>query len=205
MFDIAKFFAEVRNGPGAGKGILGPKLEPHEVEGCEAILKAMAGLPISHCAYSLATGFKETNGTMQPVEEAYWIRNAAAWRKRNLRYWPHHGRGYVQLTWAENYARADAELAAAGLIKAGELIANPDLAMRPDIAAFIMRRGMVEGWFAASKDGRRHTLARHLPDPVGKIEQFESGRRIINGTDCAHQIAVYAMQFQTALIAGGWA
>jgi putative chitinase len=201
-FDIAKFFTEVRNGLGVGKGILGPKLEPGEVEGCEAILKAMAGTPISHCAYALATAYHETARTMQPVLEAYWL--SEGWRKRNLRYYPWHGRGYVQLTWKENYARADSEAAAAGLIAPGDLLAKPDLAMRPDLAAFIMRRGMVEGWFTASKDGRRHTLERHLPLQGGNPEQFEAARRIINGTDKAQSIAVYAMQFQLALLAGGW-
>ena len=196
--DRTKFFTACRD------GVMGPTLEPHEVEGCEAILNTMAGVPLSHCAYALATAFKETNGTMQPVVEAYWIRNAEAWRKKNLRYWPWHGRGLVQLTWEGNYRKADLEAAAAGLIAAGALLANPDLACRIDIAALTMRKGMDEGWFAASKDGRKHTLARHLPDRVGTEVQFESARRIINGTDCARQIATYALKFQAALQAGDW-
>lgn len=194
MGDKEAFFKSVRS------GILGPKLEDNEVTGCEAILTAMEGAPLSHCAYALATAFKETNGTMQPVVEAYWIRNAEAWRKAHLRYWPWHGRGLVQLTWKFNYVKADAEAAAAGLIQPGELLANPDLACRPDIAALVLRRGMDEGWFTEGT----HTLARHLPGRIGTVEQFEQARRIINGTDCKHQIAIYAMQFQDALVAGGW-
>jgi hypothetical protein len=190
--DKAAFYASVRN------GILGPKLEQNEVDGCEAILTAMQGTPVAHCAYALATAYHETARTMQPVREAYWL--SEAWRRRNLRYWPWYGRGYVQLTWDFNYRKADAEAAEAGLIKPGELMTNADLAMRLDMSAFIMRRGMVEGWFVP-----KHTLARHLPARLGTPAQFTAARRIINGTDKAASIASYAMEFQEALVAGGWA
>lgn len=189
--DKGIFFQSVR------KGILGPKLEPGEVSGCEAILDAMAGVSVAHCAYALATAYHETARTMQPVREAYWL--PEDWRKRNLRYWPWYGRGYVQLTWEGNYKKADAEAAAAGLIAPGALLANADLAMRLDLAAFIMRRGMVEGWFTGK------TLAEYLPERLGAPAQFTIARRIINGADKAASIAIYAGQFQDALIAGGWA
>ena len=185
MFDKAAFYASVRH------GILGPTIEPNELAGCEAILAAMEGTPLSHCAYALATAYHETARTMQPVREAYWL--SEAWRKAHLRYWPWYGRGFVQLTWQANYKRADDEL---GL--GGALLANADMAMELDIAAKVMRRGMVEGWFTA------HTLAKHLPARLGTVDQFEGARRIINGTDRAHPIAVYALQFQDALVAGGW-
>lgn len=190
--DKAAFYASVR------QGILGPKLEQNEVDGCDAILTAMQGTPVAYCAYALATAYHETARTMQPVREAYWL--SEGWRKRNLRYWPWYGRGYVQLTWDFNYRKADAEAAKAGLIKPGELMANADLAMRLDMSAFIMRRGMVEGWFVP-----KHTLARHLPARLGTPAQFTAARRIINGTDKAASIASYAMEFQEALVAGGWA
>lgn len=187
----AAFFSHVR------KGILGPTLSPEEVSGCEAILAAMAGLPLSHVAYSLATGYHETNATMQPVREAYWL--SEEWRKKNLRYWPWYGRGYVQITWEPNYAKADKRL-----LLNGTLLANPDRAMEPEIAAKIMRLGMVEGWFAGDNAGR-HTLARHLPDRIASLAQFRAGRRIINGIDDDLLIARHALQFQDGLIAGGWA
>jgi putative chitinase len=190
--DKTKFYASVR------AGILGPKLEDNEVQGCEAILAAMEGASIAHCAYALATAYHETARTMQPVREAYWL--SEDWRRRNLRYWPWYGRGYVQLTWQSNYARADREATAAGLIKAGELLANADLAMRMDLAAFIMRAGMDEGWFSAG-----NTLDKHLPTPLGTLPQFTTARRIINGTDKAGSIAAYAIEFQNALVDGGWA
>ena len=186
MFDKAPFYALLR------KGLLGPTIEPGELAGCEAILAAMEGTPLSHCAYALATAYHETARTMQPVREAYWL--SEAWRKAHFRYWPWYGRGYVQLTWRANYERADKEL---GLD--GTLLANADRAMEPGIAAQIMRRGMTEGWFTA------HTLAKHLPGRLATPAQYEGARRIINKLDCAHAIAVYAEQFEAALVAGDWA
>ena len=43
-----------------------------------------------------------------------------------------------------------------------------------------------------------------LPDRLGTITEFEQCRRIINGMDKAHSVALYAEQFQTALSMGGW-
>lgn len=99
------------------------------------------------------------------------------------------GRGYVQLTGRANYRRAEAEL---GL----PLLLDPDLALQPDVAAKIMRRGMTEGWFTGRTLGS-------LP-PIATFEQFKRARRIINGMDRAAEIAAYAMEFQDALVAGGW-
>ena len=189
--NLEAFFRSVRS------GILGPSLDDNEVSGCGALLAAMEGAPLSHCAYALATAYHETNATMQPVIEAYWL--SEAWRKKNLRYYPWHGRGYVQLTWEANYRKADTKLKLGGF-----LIARPDMALDPKIAAKIMRMGMDEGWFAGDKKGR-HTLARHLPSNIGTLAQFVSARRIINGLDKADAIARYAVGYQDALEAGKWA
>lgn len=194
------FFDAMRSGKA-----LGPTLSADEVSGCEAILAACTGFPISWAAYCLATPVVETNGTMQPIKEiggvAYFTRRYDIAGERpdkarelgNLspgdgaRYC---GRGYVQMTGRNNYARAEAELAV-------PLVSDPDLAMRADIAAKIMRRGMQEGWFTGKK------LESYLP-ATADIHQFTNARRIINGLDRAVEIAGYAMEFQSALKAGGW-
>jgi hypothetical protein len=136
---------------------------------------------------------------MQPVREAFWL--SESWRKANLaKYYPYYGRGYVQLTWRKNYERADKEL---GL--GGKLVANLDLAMKAEVSAPIMIKGMEEGWFCASKDGARHTLARHVArSGASSRAQYQSARRIINGVDKADKIAGEAIVFQSALQAGGW-
>lgn len=190
MKDIAAFFATVRT---RMKG-----LKTAQVEGIETILKACVGAPLAYAAYMLATAWHETAATMQPVREAYWL--SEEWRRKNLRYFPWYGRGYVQLTWLFNYEKADEEAAAAGLIQKGELLANADLAMRPDLAAFIMRRGMDEGWFTGVK------LSAVLPGKgVATRQQYMNARTIINGRDKADLIEDYAQIFERALRDGGWA
>ena len=161
------------------------KLNQEQVNGYEAILNELDcyNLSTQEKAYMLATAYHETNYTMQPVREAYWM--SEAWRKKNLRYYPHYGRGYVQLTWPFNYERADREL---GLN--GALVANLDLAMQPDIAAKIMIYGMREGWFTTKK------LSDYIKN--GKAD-YVGARRIINGTDAARKIAGYAETFEKAL------
>lgn len=191
-FNPATFFGTIRAPQRCGP------LKTAQVEGFNAVLGAIAGSPLAFAAYELATSWHETNGTMQPVREAYWM--SEDWRRTHLRYWPHYGRGYVQLTWPFNYEHADKECAAAGLIRPGELLANLDLAMRPDLAAFIMRRGMEEGWFTGVK------LSAVLPTKgVATRQQYMDARTIINGHDKADLIEDYAQWFERGLRDGGWA
>jgi putative chitinase len=158
-----------------------------QVGGFEEVLAATEGQPLSHRAYSLATAWHETAKTMLPVREAYWV--SEAWRKANLRYWPHYGRGYVQLTWDYNYAKADKELKLGGT-----LIKNLDRAMEPKIAAQIMRLGMDEGWFTGV------SLKKVLPlSGTATKAQYIAARKIINGTDKADLIEDYAQAFERAL------
>ena len=161
------------------------KLNQEQVDGYEAILNELDcyNLSTQEKAYMLATAYHETKYTMQPVREAYWM--SEAWRKKNLRYYPHYGRGYVQLTWPFNYERVDREL---GLN--GALVANLDLAMQPGIAAKIMIYGMREGWFTNKK------LSDYIKN--GKAD-YVGARRIINGTDKEQLIAEYAKQLESAL------
>jgi putative chitinase len=189
LTDSAAFFSAVRAAFGG--------LTQSQVEGFQRLLQAyaVAGWPIAFAAYGLATGYWETNHTMQPVREAYWVQNAEAWRKANLRYYPWYGRGDVQLTWEANYKAADAAL---GL--GGALVADPDLAMRPDISARIMVWGMENGAFTGKK------LADYLPaDGAAATEAFRAARQIINGHDRDDEIAAIARGMQGALSAGGWA
>ncbi len=156
------------------RSLFGGRFSQSQVDGLTAILdgwdERMPNGDMRWLAYMLATAFHETARTMQPVKEAYWL--SENWRKANLRYYPYYGRGYVQLTWKNNYSRASAYVGA-------DLAAKPDLALRPDIAAVVMFAGMVEGWFRGDSRGR-HTLSRYfnvrVDDPVG-------ARDIINGRE----------------------
>ena len=183
--------------------VFGTSLTQAQVDGCETLLAASDGLPISHRAYLLATAYHETAHTMQPVRETLadtddkaiarletaWAKGKLPWVKRA--YWRKDedgkswlGRGYVQLTHKANYAKAGAKLGV-------DLVGNPDIAMQPTVAALVLARGCSEGWFT----GKR--LADYLPgDYVG-------ARRVVNGTDKAAQIATYAAAFEQALVAMG--
>lgn len=189
-FHAGAFFTAVRRPRG--------NLKQAQIDGINAVLTAAIGAPLTHAAYMLATAWHETNTTMQPVREAYWL--SEDWRRKNLRYWPWYGRGYVQLTWEANYRKADKECAAVGMCKPGQILATPDKAMEPAIAAFIMRRGMDEGWFTGV------TLRKILPKTGGASrEQYMDARTIINARDKADLIEDYAQDFEDALQAGGWA
>lgn len=190
------FFASVR------ASLFHGKLSQPQVEGMNTKLGVFgrAGWPTSWAAYALATSYHETNASMQPVREGYYLGEPKAERyRKTLRYYPWYGRGDVGLTWEENYEHADK-----ALDLQGALLANPDKALDPPISAAIMQRGMAEGWFARDKLGR-HTLKRHLPAEIATESEFMSARRIINGVDKKELVASEAISFQTALLAGQWA
>lgn len=137
-------------------------------------------------AYILATAYWETNQTVEPVREAYWLSDD--WRKSNLRYYPWYGRGFVQLTWEQNYIRAGKELSL-------DLTSDPDVVMYPDISAQILVHGSMQGWFTGRKIGDYITL--HKSD-------FVNARRVINGNDKAKQIAKLAVAYDALLLAEGY-
>lgn len=188
-------------------GLLGPTLSAEEVKGCAAILTAMEGAPLSWTAYALATAYHETASTMLPIREyggpTYFTRmydvtgarpqlalaNGNTCAGDGTKYC---GRGYVQLTWKNNYKRAGEKL---GI----DCVNYPDLAMQPDNAAKIMRKGMEEGWFTGK------SFSSYLP-AAGRATtvQYLNARHIINGTDRAQKIAEHAKAFETALEAGHW-
>lgn len=166
-----QFFASVRRD-------FGP-LKQSQVDGFNVLLSATNGLSVQHKAYVLATAWHETDFTMQPIPE-YGKGKGKAYGKPDSTGKAPYGRGYVQLTWRDNYVKADKRL---GL--KGALAKNYDLAMEPDIAAKVITRGMVEGWFTGKK--------------LADYTEYKSMRRIVNGTDRAADIAGYAALFERAL------
>ena len=188
--DIEKFFTSLR------ETTFHP-LEPSQVEGITVILDAWTkwapGSDNRDIAYSLATAYWETARTMQPVREGGQGRGRAYGHPTGPWHAVYYGRGLVQETWIANYQHADAKLRALGLLKSTEsMVKTPDLALRPDIAAAVMVRGMVEGWFT----GKR--LSEYF---WGAHSDWVGARRIINGQDKATLIAGFALHFFHALTA----
>ena len=177
-FDRSIYFDCVRVRP------FGGTLTQDQVDGQESLLSnielAENELPgdLRHYAYMLATTFHETAATMMPITEY----GSASYLKGKP-YYPYIGRGYVQLTWEENYRRASEELER-------DLVAFPDQALEPLIAWEIMSVGMAEGWFTGHK--LEDYFNETVDDPV-------NARRIVNGNDKDTLIAGYHADFLAAL------
>jgi len=134
-------------------------------------------------AYVLATTQWETNQTFEPVREAYWLNED--WRKNNLgRYYPFYGRGFVQLTWKNNYEKYSRILDV-------DMVSDPEIAMRPNLALFVLVHGIKTGSFTGRK----------ITDYIDETKtDFVRARRCINGNDKAHEIDDIAKRFLSDLV-----
>lgn len=155
-------------------------------------------------AYILATVWHETATKMLPIEEygrgknrtyGTWYKNSKGELysfkngSKNTAYLfaeqPHlyFGRGYVQLTWYDNFKKASKKIGV-------DFLSNPDLVMQKDHAVRIMIEGMKDGWFTGRK----------LSDYIYQSKKdYVNARRIINGMDKAQKIANEAVIFERAL------
>jgi hypothetical protein len=184
----AEFFEAVRP-------MFGGSLSQHQVDGFKIIFEAWRKVGSGNerdLAYILATAYHETARTMQPVRETLATTDAKAkerltkaWKSGKLPwvksdYWSSgwFGRGFVQLTHRANYVKAGEKLGV-------DLVSDPSKAMIPEVSALILVRGMQEGWFTNMK--------------LADAADFREARRVVNGTDRASQIAMYADAFLSAL------
>jgi predicted chitinase len=131
-------------------------------------------------AYVLATVKHETMGTMMPVRECFWMSDPDNWlRIHHPDYYPYYGRGYVQLTHKTNYEKFSR-------ITGRDLVNHPEIAMEPEVAAFILVYGFLHGTFTGLK------LETFVND---EHIDFIGARKCINGTDKARTIAALAQEF----------
>jgi len=132
-------------------------------------------------AYVFATTFHETAHTFKPVIEAFWL--SENWRKNNLSYYPHYGRGYVQITWKTNYKKFS------GII-GEDLVSNPNLTLNPEIAFKILIYGFKHGTFTGKK------ISDYIND---NRTSYVYARYCINGKDKRDLIASYAKLFEQVI------
>lgn len=170
--------------------LFGSTMSAKQVGGCKAIIDYWNanydGYDPRWLAYMLATTFHETAQRMQPIEEFGKGKSRAYGNRYKMnggRYFDtpniFYGRGFVQLTWYENYAKAGKKLGE-------DFIKNPSLALDLGNATKILFWGMIEGWFT----GRKLSDYFNAKD-VGPF----NARRIINGIDRAADIVGYYKKF----------
>lgn len=148
-------------------------------------------VPVSWLAYVLATTYHETAATMKPIEEYGKGAGRPYGEPDPVTGQVYDGRGYVQLTWKDNYQKAQEQVVDFRTMGNDvPLVEQPDLAMAPWVAAQVAIVGMAEGWFTGKK------LSDYLSDTA---TDYFNARRIINGTDKAQPIAAEATEAEGAL------
>lgn len=189
-FDRKIFFTKFREAFGS--------LNQGQVDGLQSLLRNLEAdihvTDIRQAAYMLATVKHECADTWKPIQEY----GKGAGRKYGepvkvispsgeVLERVYYGRGYVQLTWENNYLKMDELL---GLSGDSSLHLYPENALNPDIAYKVMSKGMREGSFTG----------RSLEDFIcGKVCDYFKARKIINGTDRAVTIQGYAHQLEGVL------
>ncbi|MEO6539789.1 MAG: glycoside hydrolase family 19 protein [Ferruginibacter sp.] len=188
MINKLFFFTQVR------LSLFDGKLKQSQVDGITAIIDEWENNNSRKddrwLAYMLSTTHHETAATMQPIEEFGKGRSRPYGKKLKMSRKPYtntgnifYGRGFVQLTWYENYEKAGKKLNL-------DFINNPEKVMDLQNATKIMFLGMAEGWFTGKKLGDYFTATK---------EDWVNARRIINGLDRAEWIASYAKKYYAAI------
>lgn len=144
MIDRRVYFDRVRDTLFAGA------MSQQQVDGQDAILNEWTKQDLRWLAYMLATVYHETAKKMWPIEEygkgsgkPYGVKDKETGQA-------YYGRGFIQLTWRDNYSYAT---------KALDLKGDDDLewhaakALDLEVATEVMFRGMSEGWFTGNMLG----------------------------------------------------
>ncbi|MEA2834096.1 MAG: hypothetical protein QOG66_2298 [Methylobacteriaceae bacterium] len=176
------FFDQVRN------SLFGGHMQNRQVAGMTAILDYWEDKLTSDddrwLAYALATTFHETAFTMQPIEEIGHGRGRPYGEPDPETGQTYYGRGFVQLTWKNNYQKLGTMLGGV------DLVHHPEMALQLDIATRILFAGMISGVFTGKKLG-------DFFNP--QTDDWLDARTIINGHDRAGQIAQYGHKFYAAI------
>jgi hypothetical protein len=187
-FDHKKFFDLYKAAYGS--------LNQSQVDGIESLLNSIesdsAIADVRWAAYMLATTKHECADRWQPIEEygkgkgreygkSVTVVGSDGKSYTNVYY----GRGYVQLTWKDNYDKMSKNLNLGD-----QLLIKPALALDAPTAYRIMSYGMRKGSFTGKK------LADYIHDQTC---DYKNARRIINGLDQADKIKGYAEKLESFL------
>ena len=196
-FDRETYFDSVR-GP-----LFGDSMTQGQVMGQEALLLVwetrQPSEDLRHLAYSLATTKHETANEMLPIIEYGKGQGQPYGEPDPQTGQTYYGRGFVQLTWRENYAFATSRLKLGG---SDDLEWHADRALDPKIAAAVLYAGMLEGWFR-SPNALPLYFSDTADDTYGAREIVNGDKHIIpswsNGVSIGKLVAGYHGHFLQAL------
>jgi hypothetical protein len=175
MFERKSYFDSVRDSLFYGK------MTQQQVDGQEFILDVWEdlhpGWDVRWLAYSLATTIHETASTMQPIEEygkgkgqPYGVPDKETGET-------YYGRGFVQLTWKDNYKMMTPIIDPLFPSIPVDLVKSAAQALVPELAAAIMFEGMDRGTFRKDSKGP-HNYQRYFS---ASTDDAYGAREIING------------------------
>jgi len=174
LLTIVDTLATIENGPQA--------TQDQVIEAIIAECNSLGLTLKAQHAYVIATTYWESAHTFRPVREAFYLPDPESYL-RTKSYYPCYGRGYVQLTWKGNYDHYSRILQT-------DLVSDPDKALEPAIALFVLVHGFKLGAFTNHK----------LTDFINASEtDFVNARLCINGTDRAAEIAAIAQKYMASL------
>lgn len=171
-----------------------------QTDGLNALLTAMEAdvklTDVRVAAYMLATVHHECQlpfnkiwkPTYLPVEEngrgrgRKYDKSYPVSRRDGVTRVTYYGRGYVQLTWLDNYRKASNVIGV-------DLVTYPEQALVPEIAYQCLSMGLRLGWYGAK-------IGTYIN---GAKCDYKGARRCVNIQDKAEQIAEYARKFELVL------
>ena len=171
LYDRKTYFDLVRDSLFAGK------MSQQQVDGQEFILDTWEDIhpdwDVRWLAYSLATTIHETASTMAPIEEYGKGKGQPYGVPDPVTGEAYYGRGFVQLTWKENYAKMTPIVDPLFPSTPIDLVREPQMALDPHVAAAVMYEGMQRGSFR-----KGHTYAKYFDVDT---DDAYGAREIING------------------------
>jgi putative chitinase len=141
-------------------------------------------------SYCLATAYHETAETMEPIEEYGKGKSHSYGKPVGPHNQCYYGRGYVQLTWEQNYIKGKERMKSVYDIEC-DLHKEPHRMLEHEISALILYDGMVHGWYTGVN------LARYFNSTT---EDPYNARKIVNALDKAELIKGYYFKFKKALV-----
>lgn len=196
LFDRDIFFPAI-------KPLFGGKFTQQQVDGMNYKLDQWEAhhseKDVRWLSYALATAYHETAQKMWPVEE-YGKGAGMSYGKPDPETGKtYYGRGDVQLTWKDNYAKATRELE---LVGQQDLVWYPSQALDPKISADIMYLGMIDGWFRSGNKFSKY-FSETKDDPYGAREIINGDKKTVptwsNGVSIGNLIKGYHQKFLNAL------